>query len=609
MAHAIGARRPSRRIRTTPLAVSLLAVTAMATAGMSASSAHADTYGVIACGDVYGNGAPARNGVYPYKDGSAGFQPDASFSQGGLLNACDVAGTMPQGPGMQGSIRGTYAQAVGNGAGWLWSAAPGTSIVRYGARWSFNNRDFVGGTSGSFGDSAFWHEGQADPNYDWRSFGNGGAWSAPLTADVPISAGASYVRFRAGCGGQSIGQQCPQGADSSAMNVQGFQVVVNDDSNPQVSNVSGDLVSASTWRGTLSISAQITDKGSGVYDLIFQKRKDDGSWEDQSSQILNTNGGKCVPVADAKVFTQPRVFAYAQPCRTDASGDLDVDTSKLPEGSGTYRVLVGDAAGNRSTLIGASTRTVRQGPDPAPPPAPVVVANPGVQGGGIPVTPGATAVSPTTPATTVVTPAGVPATEAATKLLACSKQRVLLTEVYPSGRKVILRGVASPTLVGQQVAIRSLGEKGKTVGKAKVQANGSFSVVANAPKSKKLARSSKARYQAVVGSSKSLALKLQRRMYTFEAYRTQSGSLYVAGMLTKPFPTRAKVKISMRVNCSTWRTVKTTRASSSGKWGTIVPISSNSTSLVFRAESTVKKSAKSKRTTRTYTLPSALQLR
>lgn len=606
MAHAIGVRRPSRRSRPIPLIVSALAVAAIAIPAIGATSANADTYGVIQCGDVYGNGGPARNGVYPFKDGSSGFQPWAHYGQGGRLDDCASDNGTPYGRGLVATLTGTWGQAAANGAAWRFNAAPDTKVTRYGARFRVGGRGFDG-ASGTSADVAIWHEGQSDPIYDFRDNRLvGPGLGAEQTIDKSIAGGAGYVIFNVGCGAVDITRTCPAGpTDIGQMIVQGYQAVINDDSNPQVSNVSGDLATAGTWRGTLSVSAQITDKGSGVYDLIFQKRKDDGTWEDLSSQILNTNGGKCVPVADAKVFTETRVFAAAQPCRTDASGDLDVDTSKLPEGSGTYRVLVGDAAGNRSTLIGANTRTVRQGPDPVQPPPPVIVANPDAQGGGIPVNPGATAIS--TPV--AVSPTGVPATEAATKLLACSKQRVLLTEVYPSGGKVILRGVASSTLIGQQVAIRSLGEKGKIVAKAKVQTNGAFSVVAKAPKNKKLARSSKARYQAAVGPNKSLALKLQRRMYTFEAYRTQGGSLYVAGTLTKPFPKNAKVQISMRVNCSTWKTVKVTRASSSGKWGTIVPISSNATSLVFRAQSNVKKSARSKRTTRTYTLPSALQLR
>ena len=65
-------------------------------------------------------------------------------------------------------------------------------------------------------------------------------------------------------------------------------------------------------------------------------------------------------------------FAAAQPCppRID-NGTLDIDTTKLPQGQHVVRVLLEDAAGNRTSIFGPVTRTITSseaigpGSDPA----------------------------------------------------------------------------------------------------------------------------------------------------------------------------------------------------------------------------------------------------
>ena len=65
-------------------------------------------------------------------------------------------------------------------------------------------------------------------------------------------------------------------------------------------------------------------------------------------------------------------FPAAQPCplRID-NGSLDIDTSKLPQGQHIVRVLLEDAAGNRTAIFGPVTRTITSseaigpGSDPA----------------------------------------------------------------------------------------------------------------------------------------------------------------------------------------------------------------------------------------------------
>lgn len=588
----------------------LVAATTACAAIALPTAAHANTYGVVQCGDVYGNGAPARNGVYPYKDGSTGFQPFAGYTQGGRNDNCDTV-VAEYGKAMVMTLTGLYGQAVGNQSGFRWVAAPGTSITRYATRFRHGGRAFDGAT-GTHGDLSIWHDGQTDPNYDFRDLRPDGSGSlgSERTLDVSMPAGGAFVHAGAGCGGVSVGRTCPAGGTNIAqVALYGFQAVVNDDSNPQVSNVSGDLATSTTWRGTMSVGANLSDKGSGVYQLVFQKRGADGTtWSDINSQVVDTNGGKCVPVTDSKVFDQTRVFAYAQPCRTDASGDYDVDTTRLTPGAGTYRVLVEDASGNRSTLIGASTRTVTQSPD-APPTNPgpgtttVVVTTPNNSGIGTPLAP------PNPPAQVIptITAAGVPKYAGSQTLLQCGKKKLALTEVLPSGGKDVVRGVADSSYVGQKVSIKYVAT-GKTVARPTVGIDGTFSVTVKAPKGK-TARGNLGRYAAAINNASSAALKRIRRMYTSTAYRTAGGSVYLSGRVTKPFPAGAKVTVQIRKTCGSWRSSKSARVTSSGAFGVSVPVANNVDAVVVRVQGVVKAKAKSKKTSRSYTMPTAIQLR
>jgi len=676
--------RHARRV-VVGLATAAVAVVAMpATAG-------AETYGVIQCGDVYGNGGPARNGVYPATDGSYGFQPQANYGQGGRLTTCEQAPDVPsQGAGMTATLTGQWTQAGATRAIWRWTAAPGTSVQRFGARYYAYGRNFDG-VSGTYGDAYIQHAGQADPNYDYRYAGATavrGSWDGPQTIDKALPGGAASVDFAAACSGVTAGHSCPAGATNIvSMNVLGFQAVVNDDSNPQISNVTGELATSTVWNGTMDVSSQITDQGSGAYRFVFQRRGAGNTWSDVGSQPVSTNGGKCVAVGDAKVFSETRVFAHAQPCRTNASGDFAVDTSQIAEGTDTYRVLVEDAAGNRSTLIGASPRTVdrtapsidwnsvaktcvagsRIGVWPT-----VVDAGSGVDsivvtvkdkdGVVIPVAADGTIECPAagrgplsmsivvtdkagnsasdsrsstvtvtsapnvtpppsgsgetikpTPSTPTPTPGGnspvvtVPKTAATSNLLQCTKKGLVLTEVLPAGRRDAIRGVADPKYVGRSVSIRYLAT-GKTIASTPIGIDGTFAV--NVPAAKgKAARGNKGRYQAVIDGEKSVALKRVRRMYTVNVYRAAGGGVYVNGRVTKPFKSGTKVTVQVRRSCGKWNSAKTVRVNGKGAFGALIAVNPADSSVVVRAISRVQKAAKSKRTSGTATLPSAVQLR
>ncbi|MDA0184143.1 hypothetical protein OJ997_27790 [Solirubrobacter phytolaccae] len=173
-----------------------------------------------------------------------------------------------------------------------------------------------------------------------------------------------------------------------------------------------------------------------------------------------------------------------------AGGDVDVT---LPDTDGTYlvRVIQTDAAGNATTSPSASVELNRQtrgtgGEDtPAPPTDPVT-----------PVTP--------EPPVTTTTVNGDPGGWGALLASCYGNGKLALVDVRTAGKTVKFAGAAAQP-VGTAVTI--VDKAGKTVATAKIGADGRFAASIKRPKAKVL-RS--ARYRAVVGTTKSLALKATR---------------------------------------------------------------------------------------------------
>jgi hypothetical protein len=100
---------------------------------------------------------------------------------------------------------------------------------------------------------------------------------------------------------------------------------------------------------------------------------------------------------------------------------------------------------------------------------------------------------------------------AATALaLQCTSRDLVLIDVLPRGNKVHLLGAADRRFIGKRVAI-VFTATGRTVAHATVGQDGIFRATAPLP-ARSLRGTNRARYQAKVGSEKSLRLKLMRRM-------------------------------------------------------------------------------------------------
>jgi hypothetical protein len=159
--------------------------------------------------------------------------------------------------------------------------------------------------------------------------------------------------------------RCPLGAGGAALEAQVLRAWFDvDDSSPPAGGLTGSAVDAQTWSGVVRFGLNAADVGGGVYRAVVEV---DGS--DAMSAAVGESSPYCRDIGPSASMNE---FAAAQPCplRIDA-GTLDVDTARLPQGRHSVRVLLEDAAGNRTAIFGpvvrniAATGAIGPGSDPA----------------------------------------------------------------------------------------------------------------------------------------------------------------------------------------------------------------------------------------------------
>ncbi len=131
-----------------------------------------------------------------------------------------------------------------------------------------------------------------------------------------------------------------------------FEATLTESTAPSVSAVSGQLATNAAHQGTETVTFNATDQGAGVYRAVAEARVNNaGEWRTLTTQIADANGGRCLPNGETGSAYE---FDALKPCRADVSGaTLALDTTQLPAGDHTLRVVVEDAAGNRTDVIPA----------------------------------------------------------------------------------------------------------------------------------------------------------------------------------------------------------------------------------------------------------------
>jgi len=109
-------------------------------------------------------------------------------------------------------------------------------------------------------------------------------------------------------------------------------------------SVSGELATASTVSGTVSLGFEAKDSGSGVYQAVFSVDE-----RVVGSTVLDGNNGRCVNVGQTSDGLP--AFLYLQPCKLSLSTDVPFNTTTLANGTHDLVVTVTDAAGNQAVAL------------------------------------------------------------------------------------------------------------------------------------------------------------------------------------------------------------------------------------------------------------------
>jgi hypothetical protein len=117
----------------------------------------------------------------------------------------------------------------------------------------------------------------------------------------------------------------------------------------------GSLTTATTLRGVMDVSITADDPVSGVFQAVLQS-----NGRTVAKQVIDPNGGKCVPHGEASDGTA--IFLYEQPCPLDVSSvDVPFDTAALPDGPQQMTILVTDAAGNVVPILSRAVTAENSG--------------------------------------------------------------------------------------------------------------------------------------------------------------------------------------------------------------------------------------------------------
>jgi hypothetical protein len=113
---------------------------------------------------------------------------------------------------------------------------------------------------------------------------------------------------------------------------------------PTVSDVSGELATASTLSGEANLAFTAEDEGSGVYEEIVEV---DGKLLQKS--VIDGDAGRCAALGTGS--EAPLTFLYPTPCPRSVEGHVAVDTSELADGEHALKITVTDAAGNATPVL------------------------------------------------------------------------------------------------------------------------------------------------------------------------------------------------------------------------------------------------------------------
>jgi hypothetical protein len=289
-------------------------------------------------------------------------------------NKCPTGGAL-----LVGLSDGETHEVEADRGGWVFAAPAGARIASA-KLWRAGDADGGWGTNATY---EFWFAGPENKDVEGdvidqcvAEFGcptGVGNTSSPMSSSnlltvLPENLDTDLY-MNVSCGG-SAKFKCPSGKGDSngyaaVVYLYAADLTLEQTSQPKVSEVEGELATASTLSGTKDLSFHAEDAGSGVYEAVFTV---DGS--ELGSTVLSSNGGHCQNVGQTSDALP--AFLYLSPCPASLRADIPFDTTTLTNGTHHLVVSVTNAAGNatvaldRDVDIENDTKGVDQPTTPSP---------------------------------------------------------------------------------------------------------------------------------------------------------------------------------------------------------------------------------------------------
>jgi hypothetical protein len=340
-----------------PRTIATVALLAACACGVDAASAGAGEYHVYSCRTPDGGVAPT--------DGWSGTKSDTSDS---TQDTCTTDGAL-----VAALSDGTTHEVEADHATWSFDAPTETTITAA-------TLVRAGDADGGWGTNATYEVWLASPeNSDVEAdvvdqcvaeFGcptGIGSTSVIKSSSnfvtVPPENLGTHLYANVSCGGTPK-FVCPSGKGdpngyAAVVYLYAADLVLSQSSQPTVTDVEGELATASTLSGTTDLALRASDPGSGVYQAVFTV---DGT---EVGRTALDSSSHCRDVGQTSDGLP--AFLYLQPCAPSLGADLPFDTTTLPDGTHHLVVSVTDAAGNSTVALDRKVAVSNHPPLPSPP--------------------------------------------------------------------------------------------------------------------------------------------------------------------------------------------------------------------------------------------------
>jgi hypothetical protein len=187
--------------------------------------------------------------------------------------------------------------------------------------------------------------------------------------------------------------------------------------------------------------------------------------------------------------------------------------------------------------------------------------------------------------------------ESVRDLVLCGRRTISLVRADARGRKAVLSGVVATSVAGKPVSIFATYRKGKRTKLTKIasvrpNSAGQFTATVKGPPRRLFA---KARFQARVGSARSVSLKLPQSLAS-SSVKTSGGQIVVRGKVQRNLLGKKRNAVVVkRIVCGRYAKVGSARPDKRGNYVVRFNAPALATAALYRAESKVLARPKSKR--------------